>query len=49
MANSSFTYSVDEESANLATAYMVFEGGPREVAWQTYIDLGVDVGPPGWQ
>ena len=33
MANSSLAYSVNEESADLAKPYMVFEGEPREVDW----------------
>ena len=47
MANSSFIYSVDEESADLATPYMNSDGEPREVAWQAFSDMGEDVGPAG--
>ena len=47
MANSSFAYSVDEESADLATPYMVFEGEPREVDWTAFAILGDDFGPAG--
>ena len=47
MVNSSFIYSVNEESADLATPYLGFEGEPREVAWQAFSDMGEDVGPAG--
>ena len=47
MVNSSFIYSVDEESADLATPYLTSEGEPREVAWQAFSDVGEDVGPAG--
>ena len=47
MANSSFAYSVNEESADLATPYMAFEGEPREVDWSSFAILGDDFGPAG--
>ena len=47
MPNSSLIYSIDEESADIATPYVTFEGEPREVDWQAWIDLGDDVGPSG--
>ena len=47
MVNSSFIYSVDEESADLATPYLTSEGEPREVAWQAFSDMAEDVGPAG--
>ena len=47
MANSSFAYSVNEESADLATPYMAFEGEPREVDWSAFAILGDDFGPAG--
>ena len=47
MVNSSFIYSVNEESADLATPYLTSEGEPREVAWQAFSDMGEDVGPAG--
>ena len=40
-------YLIDEDTADLATAYMTFEGEPREVDWQIYIDHGPDIGPGG--
>ena len=47
MQNSSFIYYINEESADLATPYMVYEDEPREVDWQSWTDLGDDVGPGG--
>ena len=47
MQNSSFVYSINEESADIATPYMVYEDELREVDWQAWIDLGDDVGPSG--
>ena len=47
MKNSSLIYSISEESADIATPYITFEGEPREVDWQSSINIGDDVGPPG--
>ena len=47
MVNSSFIYSIDEESADVATPYLVYEGAPRELDWQSYANLGDDMGPAG--
>ncbi len=47
MANSSFIYSVDEETPGLATPYLMGLRGIREVEWSILTDLGDDIGPAG--
>ena len=47
MANSSLIYSINEESADLATPYVTFGDEPVEVDWQSWINMGDDLGPPG--
>ena len=47
MANSSFIYSFDEESADIATPYAVYANAPRELDWQSLANLGEDIGPAG--
>ena len=47
MANSSFIYSVDEESAEVATPYLVYESEPRALDWQSWVNLGDDMGLAG--
>ena len=47
MVNSSFVYFVDEESADLAAPYMVSEGEPKKVEWQTFSDMCENAGPSG--
>ena len=47
MENSSFIYSVDEESVELATPYLVFEGEPKKVEWQAFSDMSENSGPTG--
>ena len=42
-------YLNDAETAELASAYVTFEGEPRVVVWQIYIDSGRDNGPGGRQ
>ena len=47
MDNSSFIYFVEDETADVSTPYVIFSGEPREVSWQVYLDLGLDMGPAG--
>ena len=47
MPNSSFIYSIDEESADVATPYLVYEGAPRALDWQSWVNMGDDMGPAG--
>ena len=47
MDNSSFIYSVNEESADLAIPYMESAGKLRRVDWQSWVNLGADMGPAG--
>lgn len=47
MVNSSLVYYLDEDSAEIATPYLPYLGGLREIPWSSYRDMGVDLGPPG--
>ena len=47
MGNSSFIYSVDEESVDIATPYMVSEGEPKKVDWLEFSRLNGNSGPSG--
>lgn len=47
MANSSFIYYIDEESAELATAYLLAPVELREVEWEAISEAGPDMAPAG--
>ena len=47
MLNSSFIYSINEESGDIATPYMGSADEPRKVDWQSWVNLGGDMGPAG--
>ena len=47
MVNSSFIYSINEESGDVATPYMESTDERRKVDWQSWENLGGDMGPAG--
>ena len=47
MVSSSFIYSINEKSGDIATPYMASSDEPRKVDWQSWVNLGGDMGPAG--
>ena len=47
MTSSSFIYSINEESGDIATPYMKCADKSRKVDWQSWVNLGGDMGPAG--
>ena len=47
MTRSSFIYSINEESGDIATPYMESADKSRKVDWQCWVNLGGDMGPAG--
>ena len=47
MVNSSISYYINEDLADLATPYIDYKDKPRKVDWQSWVDTGDDIGPAG--